>query len=396
VFEFEIDSMTFVPVFGFVCFVFWEVADVVLYGFLKRGGRRFDSESECDGFDLILKTRKIFTKQMIHLQSVNTDTAISNTDSGTVRGSGVVAGVAENESLLEAIRLEEGTDEEFKVKVNVKTKGKDSKEEDCEVMAMELEQEEIRKFRFEIAFHDQHGRDIYSGTTASGFHSIVTKDASVSLPDGKSKTTDFTVSVSSIQQQDTGSHSQSEVGNDKVSPNMIQRDKRIIVFAVDGSQHSSQAFQWAVKTLNLSLETDSLHILHCRQVYEPTLFDRIESVQSTSFLHELNTQSRLESFRVLKRHMLSLLHGMSLSTTSSSPSSSSTATNIPITGHSLIGSSKQPGPLIAEIVMHELKAHVLVLGSRGQSPIQRVVFGSVSDYLLHRVKDCAVFVYTHS
>ncbi|KAI8926217.1 hypothetical protein BC831DRAFT_457455 [Entophlyctis helioformis] len=145
---------------------------------------------------------------------------------------------------------------------------------------------------------------------------------------------------------------------------------RTVAIAIDGSEHSSYALDWALKNVIRS-ESDQVVLLNVRPyVTLPTLsygapfvdygeaFTEIEEANKKTS-HEL----LIHAAKQLKKH------------------------HVHVRAIALRGDAREE--LVYKI--EDLKADVVVMGSRGLSTFGRAFMGSVSDHLAHHVK-CPVIV----
>ncbi|KAJ3107247.1 hypothetical protein HDU97_004667 [Phlyctochytrium planicorne] len=160
-----------------------------------------------------------------------------------------------------------------------------------------------------------------------------------------------------------------------------EKPRRIICVAVDGSDHSKYAFRWALDNLihkpSESNVQDQVVLLNCRKYYSnsfrslDTLGDlSVGDSHSNDWFDNLEEANKAESHALLKKFGAAVLE-----------------LNIPCRAIALRGDSRE------EIVAKadELGASVIVVGSRGLSPLKRVVLGSVSDYIIHHAH-CTVII----
>ncbi|KAI8926216.1 hypothetical protein BC831DRAFT_435507 [Entophlyctis helioformis] len=149
---------------------------------------------------------------------------------------------------------------------------------------------------------------------------------------------------------------------------------RTVAIAIDGSEHSSHALDWALKNVIRS-ESDQVVLLNVRPfvplptlsyrapffdygVYDPDMFDRMDEANAKSS-HAL----LIDAAKQLKKH------------------------HVHVRAIALRGDPRDE--LVYKI--EELKADVVVMGSRGLGTLSRAIMGSVSDHLAHHVK-CPVIV----
>ncbi|KAJ3210097.1 hypothetical protein HDU67_005658 [Dinochytrium kinnereticum] len=160
--------------------------------------------------------------------------------------------------------------------------------------------------------------------------------------------------------------------------------KRVICIAVDNSKYSEHALHWALDNLVHAPGTegpqDQIVLLNCRPFTLPgpyfstygdiagdfagTTYDNVE------WIEKVDEQGRKESHDLLKRYGAKVL-----------------SHNVACRAIALRGDAREE--LCAKV--KELKADVLVVGTRGMGTFKRAIFGSVSDYLLHHC-ECAVIV----
>ena len=150
---------------------------------------------------------------------------------------------------------------------------------------------------------------------------------------------------------------------------------RHVVLAVDGSKYGELAFSWYLS--NLYREGDEVHLIHVfdmTQVEVPFVLgpepivlpdnweEEIKKAHETSKTLIEDYKSRLEKQGIKSIGYVKSSHGC-------------------------------PGSEICKLAI-EVKAHCIVMGSRGRGVFRRTILGSTSDYVLHH-SDCPVLIVKH-
>jgi len=149
---------------------------------------------------------------------------------------------------------------------------------------------------------------------------------------------------------------------------------RTIAICIDGSDFAQHALEWAVKNL-LKADTDNVVLLNVRPYEQDTLavtsFGSVDYMEST-YSQEVEKNEKKRSEDLLKNAVGFLK--------SCNPKFS-------IQASALIGDPRE------EIIIQadKIKAHIIVVGSRGMGAVQRALIGSTSDHLTHHAH-CPVIV----
>ncbi|VDQ02908.1 unnamed protein product [Trichobilharzia regenti] len=149
------------------------------------------------------------------------------------------------------------------------------------------------------------------------------------------------------------------------------KEKRIVLLPVDGSDHSTRAFQWYMD--NLKNEKDELHFVYI-----------IEPAFSTPTI-ELATASPPVT-NIMQSMQESIHHGKKLLHTYLTEAKAAG-----ITCHAHAHIDTKPGQALVRIA-EEYNAKLIVMGTRGLGIIRRTLLGSVTNYVLHHVKTPLVIV----
>ncbi|KAJ3355935.1 hypothetical protein HDU83_002220 [Entophlyctis luteolus] len=139
---------------------------------------------------------------------------------------------------------------------------------------------------------------------------------------------------------------------------------RIIAIAVDASKYSEYAFDWAVKNL-VRPETDQIVIMNVRPVATlPTVYGALY-VDFAKDFEKLDEANKRESHDLLRAY----------------------AGKLPVNKYNIRGVALRGDPR-DEIAykVEDIKADMLIIGSRGLGAFKRAFLGSVSDYLVHNLK----------
>ncbi|KAI9204035.1 uncharacterized protein BJ171DRAFT_558772 [Polychytrium aggregatum] len=136
--------------------------------------------------------------------------------------------------------------------------------------------------------------------------------------------------------------------------------RRVVVVAIDGSDRSQQAVDWAIDNI-LRAAQDSVVLINVRPLavqlgYPTALGDFGAEYQS---IEDANREASHELIRKTAKKFVEK--------------------DIPIRGIALRGDAREE--LVAKI--DELKAQLVIIGSRGLNTVSRALIGSVSDYVVH-------------
>ncbi|KAJ3311010.1 hypothetical protein HDU76_003228 [Blyttiomyces sp. JEL0837] len=151
-------------------------------------------------------------------------------------------------------------------------------------------------------------------------------------------------------------------------------DRRVICIAVDESEYSDYAFQWALD--NTVDKEDQVVLLNCRPYTINAADYSISGDFSTSVYSNKEWAETVEaSQRQVSHDLLRKLGNRVLDK------------GIACRAIALRGDAREE--IAAKV--QEIKADMLVVGSRGLGAIKRAFLGSVSDYLVHHCH-CAVIL----
>ncbi|XP_060069193.1 uncharacterized protein LOC132549288 [Ylistrum balloti] len=145
--------------------------------------------------------------------------------------------------------------------------------------------------------------------------------------------------------------------NDGSSPE--QRWRKVVI-AMDGSEHAKYALKWYVS--HIYRPDDRIILVHAIESRLARILTDDEKDESSKTDEEerKRLKEKLDSYQQL-------------------------LVDFKLMGEIKTVSDKSAGKAILKAV-EELNADVLVTGSRGLGSIRRVLLGSVSEYLLHRVQ----------
>ncbi|KAJ3209540.1 hypothetical protein HDU83_002222 [Entophlyctis luteolus] len=139
---------------------------------------------------------------------------------------------------------------------------------------------------------------------------------------------------------------------------------RIIAIAVDSSKYSEYAFDWAINNV-VRPESDQIVIINVRSVLAIPVYFEGAYVDLTEEVEKLEAANQQESHELLRKY----------------------AGKLPAHKYNIRGVALRGDPRDEiEFKVDELKADMLVIGSRGLGAFKRAVLGSVSDYLVHHLK----------
>ncbi|KAI9199374.1 uncharacterized protein BJ171DRAFT_518939 [Polychytrium aggregatum] len=153
------------------------------------------------------------------------------------------------------------------------------------------------------------------------------------------------------------------------APPPPQNITRVVVIALDKSDHSEKAFSWSLDNF-LRPESDLVVLVNVRPIVTlPGPFGSAY-MDFQDYILRTEEKNREESHRLLRRASRPLKQRQ-----------------IAVKGIAMRGDPRQ------EITrkVHELSADALIVGSRGMSALKRALMGSVSDYLAHNCR-CAVII----
>ncbi|KAI9472286.1 MAG: hypothetical protein EXX96DRAFT_583531 [Benjaminiella poitrasii] len=140
--------------------------------------------------------------------------------------------------------------------------------------------------------------------------------------------------------------------------------KRIIAISIDEGS-AEYVYDWAIHNI-INPTTDLVVFLNCRQVDAPIT----PYFNPTGFVEELDDTKKIKSHCLLRHYAHKLKDA-----------------NIAVRAIALLGEPR------TEIVrkVTELKADILIMGSRKLGTVKRALLGSVSDYCSHH-SPCTVLV----
>ncbi|GAN10286.1 universal stress protein A-like protein-like [Mucor ambiguus] len=161
----------------------------------------------------------------------------------------------------------------------------------------------------------------------------------------------------------------SQIIDEAIFPDSHHKDlKRIVAISIDEGS-AEYVFDWAVNNF-INPASDLVVFLNCRQVDAPIA----PYINPTNFIEEFDDKKKIKSHHLLKTYADKLK-----------------PFNIAIRAIALLGDPK------VEIIrkVTELKADVLLLGSRQLGSIKRALLGSVSDYCGHNCPCTVIIVKAH-
>lgn len=140
-------------------------------------------------------------------------------------------------------------------------------------------------------------------------------------------------------------------------------NKRVILIAVDESEHSERAFDWYVA--NCARDDDSVIIFHSAEAPSLPTVSLTEPMQVPVTEWERILQTRMKSIKDLEAKFTSRWQDANIKTC-----------------QFVAESFKKPGEGIVQRAEDFNASHIL-MGSRGLGALRRTFLGSVSDYVLH-------------
>ncbi|KAL2914183.1 hypothetical protein HK105_206274 [Polyrhizophydium stewartii] len=144
---------------------------------------------------------------------------------------------------------------------------------------------------------------------------------------------------------------------------------RIVCIAVDSSKNSEYAVSWAVKNV-LKAETDQVVLLNVRPyVYVP--------LYASHYLAEYPTFNSSDAFAQLEEANKQASHELLIQV-------AKTLQNHGIHTRAIALRGDAREELLFKI--EDVKADLVIMGSRGLGAVRRAFIGSVSDYLVHNTK----------
>jgi len=141
------------------------------------------------------------------------------------------------------------------------------------------------------------------------------------------------------------------------------------MICLDFSEDSKKAFHTALKMINS--ETDEVILVSIVEIYKADLINTIKAGCDMQILDEANDQMIKETNDLLQSYW-DVLNSKQIKS-------------------EIIAKVGTPRDMICNLA-EKYQVDTLVLGSRGLSPIKRMVIGSVSDYCLHNAKVTTLLV----
>ncbi|KAK2186266.1 hypothetical protein NP493_207g01011 [Ridgeia piscesae] len=143
---------------------------------------------------------------------------------------------------------------------------------------------------------------------------------------------------------------------------MTELHTSVVLLSVDSSQQSHYAVDYYLH--NLHRPGNTIVISHCVEL--PENVHRRDALMSPAILLEAWREEENES-KVLESKIVSLLleNGIPLSDISTR-----------------IERGLKPGRVIVDVI-DDVRAELVIMGSRGLGTLRRTILGSVSDYVLH-------------
>ncbi|CAG8614630.1 5040_t:CDS:2, partial [Dentiscutata heterogama] len=157
---------------------------------------------------------------------------------------------------------------------------------------------------------------------------------------------------------------------------------RVVVIAIDQSEHSQNAFDWAIKNF-LRKDGDLVVLVNVRPI--PTVPGQYSAL-GASYMDFTEVVASLEE-QVSLRSSICMTHRVSSHTLLKEFSAKLKSHDFACQAIAMRGDARD------EIVrkVSELKASALIVGSRGLGALKRIFLGSVSDYCSHHC-DCTVII----
>ncbi|CAL8071046.1 unnamed protein product [Calicophoron daubneyi] len=138
--------------------------------------------------------------------------------------------------------------------------------------------------------------------------------------------------------------------------------RRLILIAVDGSDHSERAFKFYLE--NIKEDGDQLKFIHVIEpVYTAPAFGVVMDLPQLPDMAQIMRRSAHDG-EVLLKHFMQVAKEHGVKT------------------EGLVLVDSNPGSAVVQMV-EKLKANMIILGNRGVGIIRRTFLGSVSDYVLH-------------
>lgn len=155
------------------------------------------------------------------------------------------------------------------------------------------------------------------------------------------------------------------------------QEKRIILIANDGSQHSENAIDYYLQNIHI----DGNHIVIQQVVdlpeLEPDMLRARDLGVSPHRLHDMWVQSKNDAVKLkakVENHL--------------------TSRGITSNVRFRLDDGLKPGQVICQVAQEE-GASMIVMGTRGMGKIRRSLVGSVSDFVIHHAH-CPVVVCRHA
>ncbi|CAH1789291.1 unnamed protein product [Owenia fusiformis] len=148
-------------------------------------------------------------------------------------------------------------------------------------------------------------------------------------------------------------------------------NSKCVVIPVDSSDNASKAFDWYVSEIHRP--GDKVHLLH---VHQPVLTG-YQGWKFTGEVHDRLEQEKKKVMTLLSDYKAKLKQHK-------------------IEGDAHYKISMNTGDVIVEFSEDEnIKADIIVIGSRGLGAVRRTILGSVSDYVLHHTKIPVIVIPGH-
>ncbi|EGF81494.1 hypothetical protein BATDEDRAFT_87718 [Batrachochytrium dendrobatidis JAM81] len=149
-----------------------------------------------------------------------------------------------------------------------------------------------------------------------------------------------------------------EVVHEHPSPDLLSAKKRVVCIAIDGSQFSDHAISWALENV-LRKETDQVVLLNVRPY-------PLVSMVSTPLVDYSLSSDQEEASNKSASHRLLV-----------NAANTITLAGFSVRAIALRGDAREE----LDFKIRELKADLVVIGSRGLSTFKRLLLGSVSAHL---------------